>query len=212
MLATIASTLAGVLSGFLLSVAFWAWLTHGLTPKLKFAEDIGVLRSASCTSEYRIKVMNMSKRRALIDLSISGVIRFPGFSSYAETTGGTVPTIRLVLSSSHSMRVAPGYSKIIRILVPETLSGSGASRIDRALGSGRARQRGRFCFLRCRPSESPCLTLEDFMGRHAKAHIRFYVLCYDEWSGSRKYFASPDYSVQDIKSGKFVGLKVRTGE
>jgi hypothetical protein len=34
------------------------------------------------------------------------------------------------------------------------------------------------------------------------------MLGYDEWSGSRKYFQSPSYRIEDIIHGQFDGLHI----
>lgn len=48
--------------------------------------------------------------------------------------------------------------------------------------------------------------LEYLLSQGENASVVVEMLAYDEWSGSRKYFQSPSYKIEDIVHGQFDGL------
>jgi hypothetical protein len=144
--------------------------------------------------EYRVKIQNMSTRRAALDVMIYGSIRFPGISPYGRPTAGTVPTVAMILSSQHAIRVPPNLAKFVYIRFSDTLATEQAVRM---IGH-----------LYPIPAQRANLTLEDLLRRSAGAYLAFDILCFDEWSGARKYFSSHNYGEKDVVLGVFRGLDV----
>jgi hypothetical protein len=57
-------------------------------------------------------------------------------------------------------------------------------------------------------NQRPRLTLEKLLHRSFGSYVIATLLCYDEWSGARKYFESKHYTADDIKEGYFTGMSI----
>jgi hypothetical protein len=188
--------IVGLLGGLLLSIGWWYILAHRFGPSLKFGEQIGFLYSASGEKRYRIKIVNAGRRRGIIDVSVRAYIRFPGVSLYPVDMPSNINAIKMLTSTEHIMRLKPKTSQVLQLKFAET--------VQKSLDEGELLIRKLYPV----ESQRATLTLESLLKRSHGAFVQIRVLCYDEWSGSRKYFESPKYGAADIAFGKYQGTAV----
>ncbi|TWP46735.1 hypothetical protein FKR81_34690 [Lentzea tibetensis] len=189
-------SLVGLIGGFALSTIWWYAVSHVWAPRLGFSDKISVLPDATSRSTYRVKVMNTGKR-GVIDLSVDTRICYPGVSVYP---GLDVPTImfplRVPVPNAKAMRLGPGEAWFFRLRMDELLEpdNSDTKAILATLYPVEAQRQG--------------LTFEAMLKRSEGAYLQLRVLCYDQWSGARKYYESQPYKITDIVHGRFDGLEV----
>jgi hypothetical protein len=192
------TTVIGLVGGFILSGLFWYITVHIVAPRITFGDGISKLALADGTFRYRIRVQNVG-RRAVIDATVNVNLIYPNLR------GGTIPEttstryFNVDLRASHVFRIAGGRGN--RVLTFDYASFLARMQDDRV-----------FKFLYPVAEQRRSLTLEDMLSRTPGANIRVRVLCYDQWSGARKYFESRPYRLGDVKLGVFSGLHVTPTE
>ena len=187
--------LTGLVGGFIVSVAWWYLLTHRLTPAVRFGEQISVLEGPGGTPRYRIKILNTHRKRRVIDCSVYAALRFPGVRMYDQAPEN-LNSVKLDLSEDYIVQIAPGNSRVIRVEAQTSIADAFA--------------RGSLILERLYPvcEQRGYLSLADILMRSEGAYVVVRILCFDEWSGSRKYFESPRYTKSDLAYGPFKGLTV----
>jgi len=192
--ATVLTTLIGLIGGFLLSALFWYITVHVISPQIVYAEDISKIIDATGRDVYRVKIRNPSKRRGIIDISVRVSVRFPANSLRAGARAGNIVSFSLNVENPNIWRLAPGKSQVIDIDFINSLLKKSAQDIIATLYPVK--------------DQRADLTLEALLHRGAGSYVRASLLCYDEWSGARKYFESKKYIADDIKTGFFSGMSV----
>lgn len=190
----VVTTVIGLAGGLGLSALWWYWLAHKVQPTMEFGTGISRLVTNSGDTVYRVKIGNTSKRRGVIDVVIYGRIHFPGVSPYLRVIRGTTVTMGLKISNGHVLRIGPASNTFVTFRMDDALNTAEASRILHTLFPITTQRVG--------------LTLEGLLMRSHGAYVRIGVLCFDEWSGSRKYFSSQKYGHEHIAEGVFRGFEL----
>ncbi|MCD2187797.1 hypothetical protein [Actinomycetospora soli] len=178
----------GLVGGLVLSVFFWYFTTHIMTPSLRFSEA-DVRTDAVGTKVARIKVENLGRRRGVLDLAIDVRIRYEGVSLYADSGRASSLLLEVPHDTPPIMRLAPRRHRIVRL------------RLDREelirLNPVMSR---RFDFF-SQPEIIDLNWLISQGGGSSRPSLTVRVLCYDEWSGSRKFFESRQLFQDGLSNG-----------
>lgn len=193
---TALTTVVGLLGGLALSIAFWYWITHRIIPTITFSDDISLL-TAGIEGEqdyvrYRIKMANTSNRRAAIDVTVRVRLLYKDLPG---VTKGTTTSITLPPYVDHIMCISPGKKFVVSVLPSSDWL------------TGHEKQFPQSIHEKVRAGASDAL--EELMKYRESTVLVLQVLCYDQWSGSRRYFRSKDYTYSDIKRGGFDEMRVR---
>ena len=187
-------TAIGLLGGVALSALFWYFITHLIVPKVAFSEEITKRFTVDRKPVYELRVRNASKRRAIVDVYVSVVIITTGLKMYPGSRGTTTIVFPIKHYAHSILRLRPhrGF-RVIRLNLDETFR--------------TADEHHRRTFsLDKYGSTNKDGPLEYLLSQGENASLDVEMLAYDEWSGSRKYFQSPSYKLEDIVHGQFDGL------
>jgi hypothetical protein len=176
------STFLGVAA----SLGAWAILFHGLRPKLEFSTAISrvLAEEEGGGLAYRVKLRN-SSRREIVDIALVAKLRIYGLNSeYPQnwevahlpvSFGGELPVI------------SRGTFPIVRI---------------------KTTQPDEFTRLRY-PAEirakaaAGTLTLDDLLALGTASYVQIFGFGSDAFSGTRRHFASPKYTLASISDRRF---------
>ena len=181
--------LLGIPIGVVGSLVAWWVLFHALVPSVEISSVIAKTPFSQDPSgyRYRIKMMNAG-RRAILDVELVARLRIKGLfpslpsnwevlypkCSY-EKIPRVEPTARTKLWPALTIRIADFDDYAISLLPPPI--------------QAKIRQR--------------TILLEDLLSLGNKAELQLFVFGYDEFSGSRKLFASRPYSREAVREGYF---------
>lgn len=188
------TTLIGLFGGLFLSIAFWYWTVHVIRPSIEFSPDISKIIDATGATIYRVKLRNPSRRRGVIDLAFGVSIRYPTAAIRPGARASSVVSFEVVTRRDGMYRLAPRRTQLIDMDLRATLETDGARDLVAALYPVVEQRAG--------------LDFEALLRRSPGAHVVVRVLCYDQWSGARRYFQSKNYEDSDIKSGYFDRMSV----
>lgn len=181
------TTLIGLVGGLALSVALWYWLTHIVSPRVVFSRRISRIRDSDGERRYRVKITNPARRREVIDLSYAASIEFPGLQAFDEEVASR-PRLDLRSSKERTFRLPPGGHTVVAVSLPDLDELRRSHAIRAIYPAGR---------------DHAGLGIETLLADAAKAYVRLQVLCNDGWSGARRYFTSPEYTLELVKDGDF---------
>jgi hypothetical protein len=178
------STLLSVPVGIFSSFLFWWWLARRLAPRVGWSSALVVPPESALTGTdhdlVRVKIANTGRRDA-IDLQVSAQLRVPR----EVDTAGSLFIVDLPTSVPWLPRLRRGSYRYIRL------------RPDRIPAEEQARLR----LVDGRPLLGPDLV--STLARTPGAAVRLYLFAYDSFSGARKIFVSPDYTVDHVVRGAF---------
>ncbi len=182
----VVSTLVSVPTGILTSFVFWWWLTRRLAPRLAWSPHLVVPPPGTHTGtdhdQPRVKTVNLGRRDA-VDLQVKAQLRVP---HEVDNIGSPMSIIDLPTSVDWLPRLQHGSLRYVRLcleLVPDT-------ELQRVAA-----------VTTCDPA--PGRGLADFLRAYPGSAVRLYMFAYDEFSGARKMFVSPDYTAETIVQGRF---------
>ncbi|NTU49889.1 MAG: hypothetical protein HGA87_03200 [Desulfobulbaceae bacterium] len=176
--------LLGIPIGIATSLVAWYILFHVIAPTVEFFPSVfkSRTRKSRCGWNYRVKFRNTGTRD-IVDLELVAKVRIRGLSQqrpsfwnaiYLPVDDSRIPKVR-----SHR-----GTSKRFVILVhPSEISDSAKSALPTELQS------------KC---ENGTLSLEDLLNLGSQATFQVFAFAYDSFSGSRRLFESPTFSIKDI--------------
>ncbi len=175
----------GAVLGLVVSIVVW-WVQFRLiTPDLRFSKSISK-RVEHGHPTYRFKIDNASRRRGIIDLSLDVRVFFP-------KVGGTVSLHLFTAVGDKIMRVAPKGNRVVRLDLREANWKLAHPGLLQAVGVSPTRDRH--------------VDLETLLANEM-AYLRIRILAYDELSGSRKFFESGEYRLDDIAEEAVTGVDV----
>jgi len=190
------STIIGLAGGIALSILFWFLTTHLIVPRVRFSDRISKRFAPDGTPSYEIRVINRSRFRGVIDLSTSSVVRCDGLTMFQHST--RVPALLFCIPTTFTnivkLRPRDGF-RVIRL------------DLDGAFADASTHYRRAFRLDVFDPAATG--PLEYVLTRGDDAYLRVEVLGNDEWTGVRKYFCSPKYTMADIVHGEFDGMVLR---
>ncbi|MER7586514.1 hypothetical protein ABTW72_03160 [Micromonospora sp. NPDC127501] len=196
---TFVTTVVGLVGGLLLSVAFWYFTSHIVVPSIQFHEFISKRdHRGSGKTIYRFRIKNPRRKRGVIDVSMQARMHYSGVSLIPKTDKDlSVKSNRTMLDvpldNKHLFRLAPGARRVIWLDLHKMNFGNFPFTSEQkamVLNGGSA-------------------ALETLFALGDDAYLRIEVLCYDEWSGSRRYYSSREYRTSEIKLGVFDGDEIR---
>jgi hypothetical protein len=184
-------SLVGFPFGVLASFIAWMIVFRWIVPSIVFSKVISKvppLTYAKTIKEprYKIKFLNIG-RRGIVDVEVMTRLRvrcLSGNQDFANTW--TMVTLRT--DTMREPRIPPGASRSV-VLELEATPELGSPLFVSAI-NGRD------------------LTLETLLSLGMDAEVAVWVFGYDDFSGSRKAFASKKYRLEDIAVGKFNGLAI----
>lgn len=176
--------LLGIPIGIATSLVAWYILFHVIAPMVEFFPSVFKARTRETPSgwKYRVKFRNTGTRDAL-DLELVAKVRICGLSKqhpsawraiYLPVDDPRIPKVR-----SHR-----GTSKRMVVLVdPCAIPDSTKTALPPELR------------LQC---ENGTLGLEDLLSLGSQATFQVFAFAYDAFSGARRLFESPTYTIHDI--------------
>ena len=183
----VVSTLVSVPTGILTSFLFWWWVTRRLAPRLDWSTALVVpspdTRTGTEHDQPRVKTVNLGRRDA-VDLQIKAQLRVP---HDVDNIGSPVSIVELPTSTEWVPRLRRDSYRYVRLCL-ERVPDADLARVAAVVGTDGIRGMGLADFLRERPD----------------AAVRLYLFAYDEFSGARKMFVSPDYHAAELVEGAFV--------
>jgi len=189
--------IVGFIAGIGTNLLSWWVLAHYFIPNINFGPSISKF-STECSEDdksgyrYRIKLAN-SGRRQIIDINLSATIRVDGLRF-----GTTTEIINIPFSSDGEKDARILYMKPIK---PNERN---AKILRLHINAYKAFSTGWYFPEDFRnKAKNRMLTLEDVMSLGANSWLQLTAFGYDEFSGARKMFTSRNYTIKDIKYGKF---------
>ncbi|WP_446212212.1 hypothetical protein [Micromonospora sp. IBSANI012] len=193
------TTVVGLAGGLLLSVAFWYFTSHIIVPSVQFHDFISKRdHRGSGKTVYRFRINNPRRKRGVIDVSIQARVHYLGVSLIPRSDKGlNVKSNRTMLDvpldNKHLFRLAPGARRVIWLDLHRMNFGNFPFTAEQ----------------KAVVVNGGSTALETLFALGDDAYLRIEVLCYDEWSGSRRYYSSREYRASDIKLGVFDGDGIR---
>lgn len=192
------SILIGLLIGVGTNLIAWWILFHYIVPKIHFSPSISKIptKDNKLGYKYRIKIQNSGKR-SIIDVEFRARLRIKGLLDnpkhwklvsiplYGNTIVNKFPIIEPAKQKTSGWAIQiylNNVDEFRNLPYPEDIR---------------------------KKSKEESLLLEDVMGMGSETSIQIFAFGYDEFSGSRKYFESKSYTINDIKEGPFDGLKIK---
>lgn len=165
-----------------------------IVPKIEFANDISKLpdNEGGASWRYRIKFKNTGSR-ALVDVQVIARLSIKGLTHPKNWTNITLPVNWSGESKVEVPRLSKKNNRIIRLFISH-------SHVLRKSPTFPPEIRNK--------ANNEQLLLEDIYLLGADTKLVIWVFGYDEFSGSRKLFRSPDYFLANIKEGHFNDLDV----
>lgn len=181
----IISTLLGVAA----SLAAWLLVVHGWKPRLQFSSRISKVESDDETGTwaYRVKLWNPG-RRDVVDVSFRAQLRIRGLNPRRpqnwETShlnvsfGGHLPIVQPRGKQRHArlVRIWVDLGEFCRSVYPEVIRSK---------------------------AQAGTLSLEDLLAIGSETAVQVIAFGSDSFSGSRRYFASPEYRREHIVQAAF---------
>lgn len=192
-LESVLTTVIGLLGGVVLSALFWYFITHLVVPKVAFSEQITKRFTVARKPVYELRVTNASRRRAIVDLSVTVLVVTTGLRMFPGSRGTTTIILPVAHYAHNILRLRPrkGF-RVIRL------------DLDKTFRTADEHHRRMFSLDNYDSADKDAL--EYLLSQGEDGSLVVEMLGYDEWSGSRKYFQSPSYGIEDIVHGQFDGL------
>ena len=182
----VVSTLVSVPTGILTSYVFWWWVTRRLAPRLDWSAELVVpadhTRTGTAHDQPRVKTVNLGRRDA-VDLQVKAQLRVP---HEVDNIGSPMSIVDLPTSVAWLPRLQHGSLRYVRLCL-EDVPEAELQRVAAVVGR----------------KPTPGEGLAEFLRDHPDASVRLYLFAYDEFSGARKMFVSPDYSAANMVAGAF---------
>ena len=182
----VVSTLVSVPTGMLTSFLFWWWVTRRLAPRLAWSAELVLPPAGTHTGtdhdQPRVKTVNLGRRDA-VDLQVKAQLRIP---HEIDNIGSPMSFFDLPTSVVWLPRLQHGSLRYVRLCL-EQVPESELRRVGAVVGR----------------EPSPGCGLAEFLTDHPDATVRLYLFAYDEFSGARKMFVSPDYGAPNMVEGSF---------
>jgi hypothetical protein len=182
----VVSTLVSVPAGIITSLIFWWWMTRRLAPRLAWSPYLVVpppgTRTGTDHDQPRVKTVNLGRRDA-VDLQVKAQLRIP---HEIDNIGSPVSIVDLPTSTDWLPRLRRNSYRYVRLCL-EGVPENELRRVAAVIGDESIRGDDLALLLRKRPD----------------AAIRLYLFAYDEFSGARKIFVSPDYGAGTMVEGAF---------
>ena len=178
----------GFALGALFSVVFWYVTTHILVPKIAFSEAISKVIMPSGRAVCRIKFCNVGPRK-IVDVQTHIRIMVFGLSGsqmwstiQLKTNVGTIPVF-----GTTGNKLAILFEDTVPLEIENKVSLSVRKKIE------------------------ACKTIDDIfsLGDDVRYHVA--VFGYDQFSGARKVYISKNYTLRDLREGKFIGTGGKRG-
>jgi hypothetical protein len=175
-------------AGFGICASFIAWYIaqRVIVPKVEFLPEISKNKSDYFSNgySYRFKFYNRGKRD-IIDMSVFAEVcikQAPG-----AQTNKTIEIARPPLDANSIPLLAKGGNRIVALIL------NNVERFNKPVYGSSINEK----------HKTGELTLEDLLSVGAYSYIRVYAFGYDRWSGARKVFVSKNYTIDDIKTGRW---------
>jgi hypothetical protein len=182
----VVSTLVSVPTGIVSSFVFWWWFTRRLAPRLAWSSVLVIPPVGAHTGtdhdQPRVKTVNLGRRDA-VDLQVKAQLRVP---HEVDSIGSPMSIVDLPTSVDWLPRLQHGSLRYVRLCL-EQVRASELERVGAAVGR----------------EVTPGCGLAEFLVAHPDAAVRLYLFAYDEFSGARKMFVSPDYGAANMVAGSF---------
>jgi hypothetical protein len=184
----------GLVGGLVLSVVWWWWLAHRVTPQLTFADGVS-WRSERGNGRvaYRIKLRNTSRRRGIIDVAFRARVTISGMRLFDEA-GTSRLVVEMPLDVDHLFRLGPKASRVLWLEFGPTFPDAWGSYLPKGVATALA--------------AGEVGSLETLLAFDGDPVLQVQALAYDEFSGARKYYESPPYRLSNVKAGVFEDLRV----
>jgi len=192
---SVITTIVGLLGGLALSVMLWHFTTHRITPEIRFSSKISKRYSTQGNSYYELRIYNSAKKRGIVDLSITCALWTSGIKMYQYSPGTSRAILPIPINNPKITRLNPadGYRTI---------------RLDPIKAIEQAAEIHQIALTLDNLSKNDNKLLEKLLQRGDCAYIEIDILAYDEWSGARKHFRSPQYILNDVIHGRFDGFRL----
>lgn len=200
----------GIVVGIGTNLFAWWMLFHAIVPKIHFSPSISKTTVSNepynrSGYRYRVKFENAG-RRPIIDIEITAKVVIEGIGPYRKSTNQWIrlplkPDGKLEYRLSRLRPVKPGkkFRHIIRFYI-----NSGSVFLNPSFFPAHVH----------RKAEQKRLLLEDLLALDGQTYLEVQAFGYDEFSGTRKYFRSKLYRLDDIHEGPFdkdgLGVKVKS--
>jgi hypothetical protein len=182
----VVSTLVSVPTGILTSFVFWWWVTRRLAPRIAWSSVLVIPSATTHTGtdhdQPRVKTVNLGRRDA-VDLQVKAQLRVP---HDVDNIGSPMSIVDLPTSVEWLPRLQRGSLRYVRLCL-EQVPPSELRRVGAVVGR----------------EPAPGCGLAEFLRGHPDATVRLYLFAYDEFSGARKMFVSPDYGASTMVEGSF---------
>lgn len=188
------TTVIGLLGGLLLSAAFWYWTVHVLRPEIDFSSGMARRTDDTGRTVYSAKIRNAGRRRGVIDVTVEASLRFPTRAFRPGAPDDSISSFPIAVRTGSFYRLAPGRERLVTMDLATTLLDDDARDFISALYPI--------------PTQRAGLDLEALLRRSPGVHVELHVLCFDEWSGSRRYYKSRPFTADSIRAGHFAGMTV----
>lgn len=192
---SVLTTIIGLLGGVVFSALFWYAITHLIVPKIAFSEQITKRFTVDRKPVYELRVSNASRRRAIVDLSVTVLLITTGLKMFPGSRGTTTIVLPVSHYAHNILRLRPhkGF-RVIRL------------DLDKTFRTADEHHRRTFSLDQYNlTNEDP---LEYLLSQGENSSLVVEMLGFDEWSGARKYFKSSSYRIEDIVHGQFDGLHI----
>ena len=177
--------LIGIPIGIFTSIAAWYVLFHVISPHVEFLPSVFKSHTSENPSgwKYRVKLRNTGNR-AIVDMEIVAKVRIRGLShqrpNFWRAVYVPIDDSRIPKVPSHR-----GTSKrFVIILHLCEINDSARSALPLELQS------------KCENGE---LCLEDLLSLGSEAILQVFAFAYDSFSGARRLFESPVYTIKKIE-------------
>lgn len=198
----IVAIIVGIITGVISSAFTWWLLHHVVSPKVVFSSTIKK-QTSSVTSTglyYQIKIGNARRISDAVDLKVQAVIYLPNYPSKDVMNIYPIPS-----KTEHLFELPPkpkggeAWGQRISLIVTDPIF---SDRFKTNLFPDNI----------ARMAAERKLTLEDLYSLSDTAYLRIYVSATSSISGSKKTMKSKDYTLSDIKPGKFIPQKLELVE
>jgi hypothetical protein len=182
LMAQIISTLLGVAA----SLAAWAILFHVLRPKLHFSTAVSRVPAEEEVGgfAYRVKLRNPG-RREILDVHLVAKLRIQGLNP--ERPHNWEVAHLPVSFGGHIPVIHPGTHPLVRIKT------SRPDEFTRRVYPSDIRAK----------AAAGTIRLEDLLGLGTRAYVQIIGFGSDSFSGSRRHFISPEYTLASISDRRF---------
>ena len=194
------SILIGLFIGIATNLTAWWILFHYIVPEIRFSPLLSKIPTNENNSgyKYRFKLQNVGKR-SIIDVEIFARVNIKGLGDFPRN----IRIVDIPISNklrTHRIPIIPPISenftgKILQIFPNEVDEFKELSRYPE--------------HIRIKANEEKLL-LEDVMSMGTETTLQIMAFGYDEFSGTKRFFISKEYTDRDVIEGKYYhGLEVK---